>query len=559
MSQANSRKNVLIDSFSYSAIRFGIMLLLALPVLVCAQTGLPSREYIYAGGRLIAIDTPLLPLAAPTNLAATAVSASQVDLRWNDNSSAESGFLIEQKVGSGNWLQVGVTNPDATSFENDTGLTPSTTYTYRVRAYSPTDHSAYSNESSATTRDPAAPTAPNNVHAVLQSSGITITISWSATSTNHTGFIVERCAASSTDCSATPGNWLQIATQLTTNATGTFTDAGLSYSHTYYYRVYAVNGAATSPASAVASATTANSNSNPPASPNLSTLVVDPSNCGQQLDIYVGWAATAGDHDQIQIERGSPYETWNVVKIVNSSTSGDFAFDDTVGYGTTYSYRVRAVRGNLASGPSNVKNAATPTQASPSNLIATGSGSSVTLSWSVPTNATNAKTYEIVRTLNGASQTLPPIAGCSTATTYTFSESLPAGHEYLYRVRAVDIAGKASKYSNSDWASTIAFEPLQDVDHGGTPIRAQHFIQLRQGINELRASAGLPAAAWTDSTITSNATIIRGIHLQELRTYLNDVFAALGVAVPTYTDPQLTTDVTSVRRVHINELRQNLQ
>src|SRR5262245_6885824 len=157
--------------FGLSAVRFALVLLLALPLLVRAQTSYPSREYIYIGGKLVAIDAPLPPLGTPQNLIATAVSLSEIDLQWTDNSSAEIGFLIERKTGTGSWLQVGVTNADATNFQNDSGLTPSTTYTYRVRAYSPTDHSGYSNESAATTRDPVAPTAPNNVQATLQSNG----------------------------------------------------------------------------------------------------------------------------------------------------------------------------------------------------------------------------------------------------------------------------------------------------------------------------------------------------------------------------------------------------
>src|SRR5881227_3341956 len=44
----------------------------------------PSREYIYAGGRLIATEEPASSsLSAPTNLVATAASSTQVSLTWN--------------------------------------------------------------------------------------------------------------------------------------------------------------------------------------------------------------------------------------------------------------------------------------------------------------------------------------------------------------------------------------------------------------------------------------------------------------------------------------------
>ncbi|MDQ7054057.1 MAG: fibronectin type III domain-containing protein [candidate division KSB1 bacterium] len=37
------------------------------------------------------------PPAAPSNLTATAVSTSQIDLSWTDNSNNEDGFKIERK------------------------------------------------------------------------------------------------------------------------------------------------------------------------------------------------------------------------------------------------------------------------------------------------------------------------------------------------------------------------------------------------------------------------------------------------------------------------------
>ena len=42
------------------------------------------------------------PLAKPTSAAATAVSSSQINLTWVDNSASETGYKIERKT-SGNW------------------------------------------------------------------------------------------------------------------------------------------------------------------------------------------------------------------------------------------------------------------------------------------------------------------------------------------------------------------------------------------------------------------------------------------------------------------------
>ncbi len=87
---------------------------------------------------------------APTNLIASALSPVSIQLVWQDNSDIETGFKIERKSGSGVYLQVGTVSANVNQF-TDTGLTPNTTYTYRVRAANDAGNSGYTNEASAST------------------------------------------------------------------------------------------------------------------------------------------------------------------------------------------------------------------------------------------------------------------------------------------------------------------------------------------------------------------------------------------------------------------------
>lgn len=95
---------------------------------------------------------PPPPPAAPSNLIASAISTTQINLSWTDNSSNENGFRIERCTGSTctNFVQIAEVAANVTSFPN-TGLTKSTTYRYRVRSFNASGNSAYSNIASATT------------------------------------------------------------------------------------------------------------------------------------------------------------------------------------------------------------------------------------------------------------------------------------------------------------------------------------------------------------------------------------------------------------------------
>jgi hypothetical protein len=125
-----------------------------------ADTGLnDGTSYYYrvlafnaAGDSVPSEDNATTSLAAPSSLSAVAISSSRNDLSWTDHSSAESGFRIEQKVGSGGtYTEIAVVGTDVEDYSS-TGLDDATTYYYRVRAYKGGLDSEYSNEASAETR-----------------------------------------------------------------------------------------------------------------------------------------------------------------------------------------------------------------------------------------------------------------------------------------------------------------------------------------------------------------------------------------------------------------------
>lgn len=97
--------------------------------------------------------------AAPTNLTAHAVSSTQIDLAWQDNATNEAGFRIERSLNGSSFSEIGQTGPNGTTF-SDTGLTPQTTYFYRVFAFNNFGNSDPSNIAADTTPAPPVPQFP---------------------------------------------------------------------------------------------------------------------------------------------------------------------------------------------------------------------------------------------------------------------------------------------------------------------------------------------------------------------------------------------------------------
>jgi chitodextrinase len=189
---------------------------------------------------IASVSTPVPTLTTPSNLTATAVSSTQINLSWT--ASTETGgtvskYLVERCQGAScsNFAQIAT--PTGTTV-NDTGLTASTAYSYRVRATDATGNlGGYSNTASATTppgADTTPPTPPTNLTATAAST-TQINLSWTASTDNVgvTGYKVERC--SGTGCV----NFAQIATPTTI----TFNDTGLTASTSYSYRVRATDAA----------------------------------------------------------------------------------------------------------------------------------------------------------------------------------------------------------------------------------------------------------------------------------------------------------------------------
>ena len=91
-------------------------------------------------------------LRKPTSATARAVSSSQINLTWVDNSETETGYKIERKkTSTGTYAQIAQVGANVHSYNNTSGLLPNTKYYYRIRGTNAATDSEYSNQPSATT------------------------------------------------------------------------------------------------------------------------------------------------------------------------------------------------------------------------------------------------------------------------------------------------------------------------------------------------------------------------------------------------------------------------
>jgi C1A family cysteine protease len=260
----------------------------------------------------------------PMNLSATVDSSTQVTLKWDDKSSNESGFKVERSAqGANSWSQVGTVGPNVTTYPN-TGLTCSTGYDYRVRAYADLGNSDYSNLVTVTT-GVCAPSAPSSLQ-IASATESQIDLTWVDTSPYETGYKVERSPNGTS-------SWQPIG--LAAANAQSFSDKMVFCETPYYYRVRATNGTGDSANAGPVNTNTANC-TQPVDAPASLTAIPGPTG-----SIFLSWADTLNE-TQFKIERSEDgVSGWVEV----GTTGGNVTTWIDRGLlmaGTTYYYRVRA-------------------------------------------------------------------------------------------------------------------------------------------------------------------------------------------------------------------------
>ena len=265
-----------------------------------------------------------------SNLSATVVSWSEIDISWASNPSASGYQIFRSTSGStGSYSLIATAGATERSYAN-TGLTGSTSYCYQVRSFKNagknTNYSAYAGPVCATTLGPPV-LAPSETDAVPAGSGVRV--QWKDNSSNEDGFRIERA-------SAVAGPWEPAGTAAA-NATSAYASAPLE--QTACFRVIAFNS--------VASST--------PSTPDCTALPAAPTNLiAKALDgqsITLTWADNSVVEDGYLITR---IESGGVETNLTTLPANTVTYRDAnVRPDIEYTYRVLATRdGGLSSGSS---------------------------------------------------------------------------------------------------------------------------------------------------------------------------------------------------------------
>ncbi|HEX8325335.1 MAG TPA: DNRLRE domain-containing protein, partial [Tepidisphaeraceae bacterium] len=460
-----------------------------------------------------AASTLNLPLAealaptAPSGLTATA-AAGAVSLSWSDNSNNENVFRIQRRLGSGSWETIGSVTANATTYTDST-VAGSTTYSYQIIADNNTGSSAASNTATIATLPVTnlSPTADTYVWALNPTTNYGTTATelnvknGGSTSTNRYAFfkfdlsnlngsvnsavlqiygkrnniddtgpltfkVYDVPSTSWTETGVTYNNMPSLGSER-----GSFVSAAPNSSYALYQidltdyvkaqlgsnttMAFAIAGA-TSGASAFLSIASKEAASNQPKLSLGLTAITAPSapsglslSSVQSNSVTLAWTDNSNNETGFEVRRRQGAGSW-VTLTTRSSNSTSYT-DASVSPDQAYSYQIVAVNSAGSSAASNTLTVNTPaiTPSAPSNLSATATPTSVTLTWT--DNASNETSYSIERQLVGGSwETIATPA--SPLTTYT-DNNVSEGSAYAYRVVAVNSAG-ASPASNEFTATT---------------------------------------------------------------------------------------------------------
>ena len=403
------------------------------------------------------------PPTAPSNLTATAASATQINLSWTASTSGVglADYIVQrcQSAGCTNFAQVASLGATTTTY-NDTTVTASTSYSYQVQAVDTAgNQSPFSNVASATT--PAATATISYVqgnYAVPQSLQTIVGITYTAAQTSGDLNVV---VVGWNDGVAVVNTVSDSSGNTYTLAVGPTAISGVESLSIYYAKNIA--------AAAAGANTVTVTFSTGAAYPDIRILEYQGADPNNPVDVTVASSGNSASSSSGAVTTTNAADLLVAANLVQTGTTGagtgftsrmitqpdgDIVEDRMVT--TTGSYSATApvspsgqwIMQMVAFRAASGGGGPTPPTA-PGNLTATtASASQINLSWTASTSSIGLANYLVQRCQGAACTSFAQVASlAATVTTYS-DTTVSASTSYSYRVQAVDTAGNLSAFSN---------------------------------------------------------------------------------------------------------------
>ena len=367
--------------------------------------------------------TAKLTLAKVTGVKLGGRAADALRINWSKNASAD-GYIVEMYQGN-KWVRVEkITNNSTTTFRK-AGLSASTVYKFRVRAYKMEGktavYSAYSTELAART-NPSVMTGAKLTGRAADA----LRINWSKNASAD-GYIVEMYQGD---------KWVRVA-KITSNATTTYRASGLSASTVYKFRVRAYKMSGSTALYGNYSATVA-ARTNP-------SVIKGAKLGGRAADaLRINWSKNASaDGYIVEMYQGNKW-----VRVAKITSNGTTTFRKAgLKASSVYKFRVRAYKMSGKTALYGNYSATVTARTNPSVMtgvkIAGKAKDALRVNW---TKNTSAQGYIVEMYKGGKWVRVAKITNGNT-TTYR-KVGLAKNTAYKFRVCAYYMSGKTALYSN---------------------------------------------------------------------------------------------------------------
>ncbi len=396
---------------------------------------------------LIATATSqVLPPGAPVATAPTNVGQNSFSANWNASTGATTYLLTVATDTIFRLVVPGFSNlnvgPALT--QSVTGLSPGTTYYYRLKASNAGGVSGNSNSITVTTvvATPPAPVATKGTN-ILQTS---FTANWDS-SAGATAYFLD-VSTDTNFISIVPGYG-----NLNAGDVNAWNVVGVAGGTKYFYRVRGGNVGGTSGSSNVISLITVVATPLPP--------VATPGTAVTQTSLTANWNPSAGATTYF-LDVASDTSFTAILPAYNNLNAGNLLSQSVTGLapGTKYYYRVRGSNVGGTSGSSNIVSVTTVVAAPPAPVATAASSvgqTTFTAAWNAAAGAT---TYFVdVAADTGFASLLPGFNNLNAGNVLTQNVGgLSPGTKYFYRVRAGNPGGTSSS-SNVVSVITVVAAP----------------------------------------------------------------------------------------------------